>query len=265
MSDAVILRPDAGGPDAGGIVRLLLNRPAKKNALSLEMWRLIPRLLAAAADDPACKVLIVQGAGGSFAAGADISEFESAYATRESTADYAAAIAAAMDGLAGFAKPTIALIQGACVGGGLGLALACDLRFAAADARLGITPGKLGLVYPLGDTRRLVQAVGPSAAKDLLFTGRLLGAEEAKAMGLLDRVLPAGEVEAATLAYAGDICAASQWSARATKRMIARVLAGQTADCAATQAEFLDAVEGPDFQEGRRAFVEKRKPAFPFS
>ncbi|HYE49685.1 MAG TPA: enoyl-CoA hydratase-related protein, partial [Azospirillaceae bacterium] len=183
MSDPVILRRDEDG-----LGRLVLNQPARRNALSLEMWRLIPARLAEAAADSAIRVLVVQGAGGTFAAGADISEFGTVYATREDAAAYAADMAAALDGLAGFAKPTLALIEGACVGAGLGVALACDLRFAAADARLGVTPAKLGLVYPLGDTRRLVQAVGPSHAKDLLFTGRLVDAAEALSMGLLNRV-----------------------------------------------------------------------------
>jgi len=260
MSDKVILlRED------DGIGRLILNQPARKNALSQEMWRLIPVRLAEAAADPAIRVLVVQGAGGTFAAGADISEFEAAYATRESTAAYAGDIAAAMDGLADFVKPTIALIQGACVGGGMGLALACDLRFAAADARMGITPAKLGLVYPLGDTKRLVQAVGPAHAKDLLFTGRLLGAAEALAMGLVNKVEAADAVDAAVKTYAALITQNSQYTARATKRMIARVLAGQVQDDAGTVAEFLDAIEGADFIEGRTAFQEKRKPAFPFN
>lgn len=259
MSDKVILRRDADG-----IGRLILNHPAKRNALSQEMWRLVRVRLGEAAADPAIRVLVVQGAEGTFAAGADISEFEAAYETRESTAAYAGDIAGAMDGLADFVKPTIAMIQGACVGGGLGLALACDLRFAASDARMGITPGKLGLVYPLGDTKRLVQAVGPSHAKDLLFTGRLLGADEALGMGLVNRVTAVDALEAAVLDYAGQITAASQYTARATKRMINRVLGGQLTDDAATVAEFLDAIEGEDFIEGRNAFREKRKPNFTF-
>ncbi len=259
MSDKVILRRDDHG-----VGRLILNQPAKRNALSQEMWQLVPARLAEAAADPAIRVLVVQGAGGTFAAGADISEFEAAYATRESTAVYAGDIARAMDGLADFIKPTIALIQGACVGGGLGLALACDLRFAASDARMGITPGKLGLVYPLGDTKRLVQAVGPSHAKDLLYTGRLLEAGEALSMGLVNQVAAPDRVEAAVLEHAAQITAASQYSARATKRMINRVLAGQVVDSAETVAEFLDAIEGEDFVEGRTAFRDKRKPIFTF-
>jgi enoyl-CoA hydratase/carnithine racemase len=260
MSDKVLLTREENG-----IGRLILNQPQKRNALSQEMWQWVATRVNEATDDPAIKILVVQGAGSSFAAGADISEFESAYATRESTASYAADIAAAMDGLAGCCKPTIALIRGACVGGGMGLALACDLRFAAEDAKLGITPAKLGLVYPLGDTRRLVQTVGVPHAKDLLFTGRLVDAAEAYAIGLVDRVLPPDQLEHAVLDYAGNITANSQWSARAIKQMIGRVLAGQQTDDQASTNAFLDAVESPDFIEGRNAFKEKRKPRFPFS
>lgn len=248
----------------GETARLTLNRPTKRNALNQEMWRLIPHLLETAAADKAVKLLLVQGAGSYFAAGADIAEFEEAYATRERTAVYAADIAAAMDGLADFPKPTLAIVQGACVGGGLGLAMACDLRFCADDAVLGVTPARLGLIYPLGDTRRLVQAVGPARAKDLLYTGRLVDAGEALSMGLVNRVLPAAELEGAVAEYAAGIRDASQWTARATKRMIALILSGQTAESEETRAMFLDAVESADFQEGRRAFVEKRKPVFPF-
>lgn len=260
MSDKVLLTRGENG-----IGRLILNQPQKRNALSQEMWQWVAIRLDEAAKDPSIKVLVVQGAGGSFAAGADISEFEQAYATRESTAAYATDIAAAMDGLANCCKPTIALIHGACVGGGMGLALACDLRFAANDAKLGITPAKLGLVYPLGDTKRLVQTVGSSHAKDLLFTGRLLDAEEAHAIGLVDRLSPADQLEHAVTEYAETITANSQWSTRAIKKMIGRVLAGQQADDQASLDAFLDAVESPDFREGRIAFKEKRKPNFPFS
>lgn len=260
MSDKVLLIREENG-----IGRLILNEPQKRNALSQEMWQWVALRTKEAVDDPAIKVLVVQGAGNSFAAGADISEFEAAYATRESTAAYASDIAAAMDGLANCCKPTIALIRGACVGGGMGLALSCDLRFAADDAKLGITPAKLGLVYPLGDTKRLVQAVGPSNARDLLFTGRLIDGAEACSIGLVDRIVPAEQLEQAVTDYAAAITANSQWSARAIKKMIGRVLMGQQADDQASIDAFLDAVESPDFVEGRNAFKEKRKPNFPFS
>jgi enoyl-CoA hydratase/carnithine racemase len=209
-------------------------------------------------------VLVLTGAGEAFAAGADISEFEQVYADRATAGAYFSEIAAAMEALATFEAPTIARIDGPCVGGGLGLALCCDLRIASDRARLGITPAKLGLMYSLADTKRLVDAVGPSRAKDILFTGRILDADEALAVGLIDTVAPVADLDAAVAAKAETIAAASQWSARKAKQIIARILAGQTTDDAETSAWMLDAVEGEDFTEGRDAFLAKRTARFPF-
>jgi enoyl-CoA hydratase/carnithine racemase len=241
---------------------LTIHRPAKRNAITLAMWLALPDAAAAFAASPA-KVLVLRGAEGCFAAGADIGEFETVYATRESTAAYGAAVAGGVGAIAGLVKPTLALIEGACVGGGLALALACDLRLAAQNARLAITPAKLGLSYSLEDTKRLVDAVGPSAAKDILFTGRLVGAEEALRLGLIDAVHPAETIEAATLAKATAIAAASQHSVRGVKATVAMILAGQATDTDATRAAFVNSTEGPDFQEGRTAFLAKRSPVFP--
>ena len=246
----------------GAIATLILNRPSRKNALTEAMWLGLPGLLAEVLASPA-KVLVVRGAGDAFAAGADISEFETVYATTESSAAYFAAVAAAMSALAAFPNPTIAQIDGACIGGGMGLALCCDLRLASDRSRLGITPGKLGLMYSLADTKRLIDAVGPSRAKDILYTGRILGVAEAVAIGLVDAVIPATGLEAAVREKADQIAAASQHSARASKAIISRILAGQAADDAETDRWMVEAVAGPDFQEGRNAFLAKRPPQFP--
>lgn len=243
---------------------LTLNRPDKRNALTQAMWRALPQAVTTAETDAAVKVLVVTGAGGAFAAGADIAEFETVYATRDSAAAYAAEIAEAMEALANLSKPTIAAIPGPCVGGGLGLALCCDIRMASDRAKLGITPGKLGLMYSLGDTRRLVEAVGPSAAKDILYTGRILSAAEALGLRLIDAACPPEELDAAVAAKAQAIAMASQSSARRTKAVIRRILDGQTQDDDTTRAWFLDSLEGEDFREGRDAFLQKRTPAFPF-
>jgi len=146
----------------GCTAHLVLNRPEKRNALNGVMWAAIPGLLAEAAADDGVRVLVLRGAGGAFAAGADISEFEQVYATPDSAAAYSRSIAEALDALAAFAKPTLAMIDGACVGGGCGLALACDLRFAAQGSKFGITPGKLGLAYTLNDTRRPIRSMTPA-------------------------------------------------------------------------------------------------------
>ena len=248
---------------SGAAAHLVLNTPAKKNALSEAMWSAIPRLLTEAEADPAVRVLVVRGTGGAFAAGADISEFEEVYATAERADAYSAAIAAALDGLAAFPRPTLAAIEGACVGGGCGLALACDLRFAAEGSTFGITPGKLGLVYPLNDTRRLIDAVGVSAAKDILFTARLLGAQEARALGLIDRLVEPAALMTAVDGWVALAAKASGTSAAVTKQIITRILGGQVSDDAETKKLFLDAFRGPDFREGYRAFLEKRAPDFP--
>lgn len=246
------------------VALLTLNRPDKRNALTQAMWRALPDAIETAAKDRAVKVLVVTGAGGAFAAGADIAEFETVYANRDSAAAYAAEIAAAMEALADLSKPTIAAISGPCVGGGLGLALCCDIRMASEKAKLGITPGKLGLMYSLNDTRRLVEAVGPSAAKDILYTGRILSAAEAADLGLIDAVCAAEDLDSAVAAKAEAIASTSQWSVRRTKAVVRRILDGQTHDDEATRAWFLDSLEGEDFREGRDAFLQKRSPAFPY-
>ncbi len=248
---------------SGAAAHLVLNKPEKKNALSHAMWIAIPQLLSEAEADSGVRVLVVRGAGGAFAAGADISEFEEVYSTPERAEAYSAAIAAALDGLAAFPKPTLAAIEGACVGGGCGLALACDLRFAAEGSKFGITPGKLGLVYTLNDTKRLIDAVGVSAARDILFTGRILGAEEARALRLIDRLVEPAALMSAVEGWVALAAKASGRSAAVTKQIIARILAGQATDDAATKKLFLEAFQGPDFQEGYRAFLEKRTPHFP--
>lgn len=249
--------------DHGEHMTLTFDAPARKNAFSQAMWRSLPQALAAVEASQA-KALVVTGAGEVFCAGADISEFGRVWASEESAGAYTAEIAAGMSALAALSRPTIAAIRGPCVGGGLGLALACDLRLSSTSARFGVTPGKLGLVYSLEDTKRLVDAVGPAAAKDILFTGRIFNADEALALRLVGAVVEPDALDAAVEAKVGEIAAASQRSARATKAMIGLILGGQVNDDDRTRAWFLEAAQGPDFIEGRAAFLERRKPAFPF-
>lgn len=249
----------------GDLAHLVLNRPDKRNAVTEAMWLAIPHLIAEVEQDPAIKVLIVRGADErAFAAGADIGEFERVYASRETTKAYAKAIHTAMRRLGHCTKPTIALVQGPCVGGGCGIALSCDLRFSDESGKFGITPAKLGLVYNLEDTKKLVDLVGPAKAKDILFTGRIMSAAEALSIGLIDRVVPAAELFATVKDYARGICETSQFSHRATKRIVQMILAGVAEDFAETDRLFLDSFEGEDFHEGRAAFMAKRKPSFPF-
>ena len=255
------IRLDLSPPAA----EIVLNKPEKRNALSVDMWAAIPGLVETAVANPEVKVVLIHGGdAGAFAAGADISEFAQVYATKQSAQASGDAIAAALNALEHCPKPTLAAIDGACVGGGVSLAMACDLRVASARSRFGVTPGKLGLVYPAGDTRRLLQAVGPGATKDILFTGRIFAAEEAKDMHLIDRVCAAGKALETARALAADIAAVSQWSVRATKQMI-RGLQGGWTDTESDATElFLAGFSNEDFQDGYKAFLEKRAPKFTF-
>ena len=246
----------------GRRAELVLNRPDKRNALNLAMWAAIPGLLAGIVEDAAVRLLVVRGAGDAFSAGADIAEFETAYGSRDAMQANQDIMNAAMDALEAFPKPTVALIRGPCVGGACGLALCCDLRFAAADGRLGITPAKLGLVYGVANTRRLVQAVGISAAKDMLFTARLHDAEAALRLGLVDRIAPPDALEAALAQFESELAAASSFTARATKEIFRMLREGARDDTAESRVLFNSAFDGADFREGFAAFVAKRRPDF---
>lgn len=243
---------------APGIAQLTLSQPARRNALNAAMWAGIPFLL----KDVDARVLIITGESDHFASGADISEFGSLYATPEDSAEISAAIANAFHAIANFPAPTIAMIRGACVGGGAGIALACDLRFADTTARFAITPAKLGLVYPFDDILRLVSAVGISRAKDILYSARVLGSDEADRLGLYTRVVAPQDLENEVMDYAQGLTGLSAQSLRTTKAMFARIERGQTEDDDATRQMFLDGFSSDDFGEGFRAFMEKRKPDF---
>ncbi|MCI4646198.1 MAG: enoyl-CoA hydratase-related protein [Hyphomonadaceae bacterium] len=245
------------------VAELVLNRPEKRNALSQEMWAAIPGLIAECEANPDVKVLILHGGeAGQFAAGADISEFETIYATREAALEAGKTISAALQAVEGCKKPVIAAIEGACVGGGMSLALACDIRLAASGAKFGITPAKLGLVYPPTDTRLLLNAVGPGRAKRLLFTGKIFDAASAHEMGLVDEIVSGLALDAAQ-DLAREISGVSQWSVRAIKTMIAGIGAGWTDTSDEAIELFLDGFENADHREGYRAFLKKRKPDFP--
>jgi enoyl-CoA hydratase/carnithine racemase len=246
----------------GQVARLLLDRPAKRNALDQAMWEAIPRAVAAAMANSSIRILVLASATpGIFCAGADIGEF-----ARE-TADPAwrqrnqAAIRATQLSIARAEKPVVALIDGDCVGGGCGLALAADIRIASPRARFGITPAKLGLVYPLHDSKLLVDLVGPGHAKRLLMTGRLVDAAEAQRIGLVEEI--AENVEAAGALLIAELLAASPFTQAGTKAVIRRILDGATDDDSESAGLFDRAFTGADFAEGVGAFLARRKPVFP--
>lgn len=247
----------------GPVVTVELNQPAKRNALSAAMWTALPIIADDVQQVPDTRVVRLHGAGGkAFSAGADIGEFERVYAERGSTDAYNQAVRAGQAAIRNLPLPTIAEISGACVGGGLGLALACDLRFAADDARFAITPARLGLAYSFDDTRQLVEKVGPARAKDILFSGRLLSAAEALAIGLIDRLEAQQELSASVDAYCALLCQSSGVSIAVLKRTINTIADGVTEAPTDLAAEFDALFDGPHFKEGRRAFLEKRRPQF---
>lgn len=245
----------------GAIVRLLIDRPERRNAMNQAMWELLPVLVREAMEDDAVRVLILASATPRmFCAGADIGEFAEKSGGEDWRVANQAAIRASQYALAHAPKPVIAAIDGDCVGGGCGLAIACDLRIASPDARLGITPAKLGIVYSLFDTKLLVDLVGPARAKRILFTGALASTEEALTIGLVDEL--AVDPMTAAMALAEIIAGNAQHAVRSSKAIIRRILDGQTDDDAETLAMFRDAFTKPDFAEGVAAFREKRRPSF---
>ncbi|MEV5486505.1 enoyl-CoA hydratase/isomerase family protein [Streptomyces bobili] len=231
------------------VATVVLHHPAKRNAMTAAMWRALPPLLEKLAADPGVRALVLTGAGGTFCAGADIS-------TLQGSPDEAQSLAVrAEEALAAFPGPTLAAVKGHCVGGGAQLAAACDLRFAEEDALFGVTPAKLGIVYPSSATRRLVALVGPAAAKYLLFSGELIDTERALRTGLVDEVLPAGELDARVEEFTRVLVSRSGLTQAAAKEFAD----GRTDRDAHWSAQ---ARGSGDTAEGVAAFLERREPRF---
>ncbi|MEY9967774.1 enoyl-CoA hydratase/carnithine racemase [Streptacidiphilus sp. MAP12-16] len=242
-----------------GIAVLTLDRAEKRNALTREMWAALPGLLRRLATEPGLRVLLVTGAGGTFSAGADIAELQGVYADPDSADAYHAVNVVAEEALAAFPHPTIAVVRGACVGGGCQLAVACDLRFAAPDARLGITPAKLGIVYPAVPTVRLARLLGPARAKYLLYSGELVTADQALGYGLVEVV--AADVETRALEYARTLASRSAQTQGAVKAVVTAETEGGDPQAAVASWERASRT-APDVAEGLAAFLERRTPQF---
>ncbi|MEU5284927.1 enoyl-CoA hydratase-related protein [Streptomyces sp. NPDC020755] len=232
-----------------GVATVVIANPAKRNAMTTAMWRSLPELLERLAADPAVRALVLTGAGDTFCAGADISTLREGADTAQDLA------VAAEDALAAFPLPTLAAVRGYCVGGGGQLAAACDLRFAEEGASFGVTPAKLGIVYPASSTRRLVALVGPATAKHLLFSGELIGTERALRTGLVDEVLPAGGLAGRVEEYVRVLASRSLLTQAAAKEF-----AGGRTDRDAHWAA--EARGSGDTAEGVAAFLERRAPRF---
>lgn len=248
----------------GAVATLTINRPQRLNALTYAMFAQLPKLLEEAAAMPAIRALVLRGAGTrAFSAGADISEFETARMTRERAAAYDDAVLAAEEAIASFPTPTLAAVHGHCYGGGCGLAVACDIRFAAAGARFAVTPAKLGLVYLLRGTKRLVDLVGPSRAKIILMSGADYSAARAQAFGLVDEVYPdPAALDAGVREFTALLAARSGVTQRAVKETIGRIADGATHDDESHTLLRESALASPDYAEGVRAFLEHRPPVF---
>lgn len=260
MSDHLTIESD------DSVATVTLNRPDSHNAISLGMYRDLPDLVAGLDADPGVKVLVVRGAGErSFASGADITEFQQVRGNAESARVYNEHVAAAERALESFTKPTVAMIHGYCIGGGFGLALACDLRFGDERSRFAITPAKLGLVYSLESTKRLVDLVGPARAKWVLYSGQLIHAERALQLGVLDELHDAAELEQATYDFARLVATRAQFSVRAAKEIVDRIGDGQNADDEYTTQLRNSSFDTDDYAEGVRAFLAKRSPEFTWS
>ncbi len=247
----------------GAVGTITLNQPKRRNAINLQMWSALGEIAGQYAADPQVRVVVVTGAAGAFSAGADISQFEKQRATTADVAAYDAVSVLAYQRMAQMPKPTIAKIQGYCIGGGLGYALCCDLRIAAKNATFAIPAAKLGLAYSFDDVQALTSLVGESFAKEILFTGRQFDAAEALAMGLVNRVVPVSELDDYVMQYAETIGGNAPLTVRAAKVTVNEVQKAPAERALDNVVRAIDACyASEDYQEGRRAFAEKRKPQF---
>ena len=247
-----------------GVGYLIFNNPERHNAMSLDMWDGTWRVLQDFERDSNVRVVVLMGAGDkSFISGADISEFEKLRSSQELVAKYNEISDKALTGIYDFPKPTIAMIRGYCIGGGLGLAVCTDMRICSDNSKFGVPAAKLGLGYPYVGVKRLVDLVGPSFSKEVFFTARQFSAQEAGAMGLVNRVVPAAELESYVKNYAETISGNAPLTVKAVKVTIGEAVKEDSQRNIALTDELVQACyDSNDYKEGRRAFMEKRKPVF---
>ena len=248
----------------GAVGWLIFSNVERHNAVTYDMWCDMPRVLGEFDSNPAVRVIAVTGDGAkAFVAGADISEFEKRRGSPDASAEYNRASQAGQESLSKTVKPTVAVIRGICFGGGVGLALACDMRIAADDGRFCVPAARLGLGYQYGGIKRLSEVVGPAYAAEIFATARRYNAAEALRMGLVNHVVPATELDAFAAEYLGQITENAPLTVAAAMRAVDEVLKTERdRDVAAVDAMVDRCFASEDYKEGRTAFMEKRKPVF---
>jgi enoyl-CoA hydratase/carnithine racemase len=258
LTDKLVARKE------GAIGWIIFNNPARHNAVSLEMWQSLPLVLSAYANDPEVRAIVLKGEGEkAFVAGADISQFKEKRSSPEAVAHYNAAADEAGEVLRNSPKPTIAMIRGYCIGGGTGIAVSCDVRIAADDARFGVPAAKLGLGYRFAGIKRLADIVGPSFAAEIFYTGRQFTAQEALQMNLINRLVPAADLERYTLDFANTISNNAPLTIASVKRALLEYSKDPAErDLAQCQKLVDECYVSEDYKEGQTAFMEKRKPVF---
>jgi len=247
-----------------GVGSLIFNNPEKRNAFSLEMSLAAADVIEDFAADPDVRVIVLSGAGDkAFVSGGDISKFEGARATPEQVAEYTRKGARFRTLLRSVGKPTVAMIRGYCLGGGLAIALNCDLRIAADDSQFGIPAARLGIGYNAEGLTQLVRLVGPSTAKEILYTARRYNAQEALRIGLINQVVPVAELADYVAKYAATIAGNAPLSIVSAKRVVDEIVKDAAdRDVALCEKVVADCFKSQDYIEGRRAFMEKRRPVF---
>jgi enoyl-CoA hydratase len=240
------------------------NNPARHNALSVDMWEAVPILLTLAETDERVRLVVFKGAGTkAFVSGADISQFEDMRAAREAVTRYEAMAEAALMGIYNFSKPTLAAIQGYCIGGGVNVAISCDMRIATAEAVFSVPAARLGLGYRYSAMKNLIDLIGPGAAKDLFFTARRIDGTEAYRLGLVGRICPTAELPTLLAEYTSALAQNAPLTIQAAKAITREVLKTSTdADLAKCQQLIRGCFDSADYAEGRKAFMEKRQPQF---
>ena len=248
----------------GTTLHIRFNNPAKHNALSVDMWEAVPPLLKLAQDDDRVRLVVFSGAGEkSFVSGADISQFEDMRAAREAVAHYEKMAEATLMGIHDFPKPTLACIRGYCIGGGVNVAISCDIRIASADSVFAIPAARLGLGYRYSAMKNLVDLVGPGAAKDLFFTARRIDAAEARSLGLVSRICAPEALGALLAEYTTAMADNAPLTVAAGKAITREILKPPSdLDMALCVSLIRGCFESADYTEGRSAFMQKRKPVF---